>query len=180
MIQLGNTHLGKQQFEQSIKVIFASGSLTNPAEKAAVENHINVMRPETLQRLVELKTKHPGSINLIELKPYLENPPFGEDADTKVNVYIDEVWQELRIRSNIVQAVKQLDETEPNQSQFEVTEIRVQYKNNFVAQNENLDRQAIYDILLELSSPLAGYIGRVQGTGISSDRFYFLRELQVD
>ena len=29
---------------------------------------MNVIRPETLQKLVELKANYPGSINLLELK----------------------------------------------------------------------------------------------------------------
>jgi hypothetical protein len=180
LIQLGNTYLGKQQFEQSIKVIFASGSLTNHAEKAAIENHINVMRPQTLQRLVELKAKHPGSVNLIELQPCLEEPPFGENADSKVNAFINAVWQQIKVRSNIVQAVKYLNEVEQNQIQVEVADIKAEYNAKLADQCDRLTNQEVYEILLELSSPLAGYVGRIQGTGLSSDRFYFLRELQVD
>ena len=98
----------------------------------------------------------------------------------QIDEYINKVWQQIKVRSNIVQAVKQLNEMEPDQTQFEVKEIRVQYKNKLADQNDNLDNQTVYEILLELASPLTGYVGRVPGTGISSDRFYFLRELRVD
>jgi hypothetical protein len=43
-----------------------------------------------------------------------------------------------------------------------------------------LDKQTIHELLIELASPLTGYLGRIRGTSIDSDRFYFLRDLIVD
>ena len=40
-----------------------------------------------------------------------------------------------------------------------------------------LNIQEVYEILIELSSPLTGYLGRNQGTDWKSDKFYFLRDL---
>jgi hypothetical protein len=60
LIHLGITHLGKETFDRSVKIIFAAGKLTSATERAATQNHINIMTPETLQRLVTLKSKHPG------------------------------------------------------------------------------------------------------------------------
>jgi hypothetical protein len=41
------------------------------------------------------------------------------------------------------------------------------------------DRE-LYNILIELSSPLAGYLGRTKGSTWKDDRFYFLRDLIVE
>jgi hypothetical protein len=179
LIHLGNTHLGKQLFEQSIKIIFVAGKLTEPAQKATLENQMNVMRPETLQRLVELKVKHQGSINLLDLKSCLEENPFGEDSDLKVNKYIDKIWKEVKVRSEIIQAVKEL--TRPDKKQLAVMEIRVLYNARFAKhQSAELNDETTHDILIELSSPLTGYLGRVPGTSLHSDRFYFLRDFPID
>jgi hypothetical protein len=180
LIHSGNTHLGNLQFNKSVKVIFASGKLTDAAQQAAVGNEINIMRPETLKRLVEVKTKHQGSIDLIDLKPYLQRSPFGEGADEKVNQYIDLTLRKLRMRSHIVQSVKQL--TKPEKRQLEVTEIMTCYNIKFAESNGmlELDKQTVHELLIELASPLTGYLGRIRGTSIDSDRFYFLRDLPVD
>ena len=180
LIHLGNTHLGKLQFSKSVKIIFAAGKLTDAAQQAAIGNEINIMRPETLKRLVEVKTKYQGSIDLIDLKPYLQRSPFGEGADEKVNQYIDLTLQKLRMRSHIVQSVKQL--TKPEKRQLEVTEIMTCYNIKFAESNNlsELDKQTVHELLIELASPLVGYLGRIRGTSIDSDRFYFLHDLTVD
>ncbi|MBD1912400.1 MULTISPECIES: DUF1802 family protein [unclassified Leptolyngbya] len=181
LINLGLTHLGKETFGESVKIIFAAGPLTKAAQKAAVESEMNVMRPETLQNLVDLKSQYPGSINLLELKSYLERTPFGEESEEKVNQYIQQVWQRLRVRSHLIQTVKKLAETEQNRRQFEVTEIRVIYNADFASQDGKvLDNETTHEILIELSSPLVGYLGRIQGTSLQSDRFYYLRDLLVE
>jgi hypothetical protein len=177
LIHLGNTHLGKEQFEASIKIIFAAGNLTTHAEKAAVENQMNVMRPETLQRLVELKTAHPGAIDLLELKPCLESAPFGTDADAKVNQFIDGVWQRIKVRSHIVSKLK----TSLEISQESKTGIE-RFYGYFCGSNppQPLADRELYNILIELSSPLAGHLGRTKGSTWKDDRFYFLRDLIVE
>jgi hypothetical protein len=112
-------------------------------------------------------------------QPKLENSPFGVEADDKVNRYIDKVWQQLKIRSGVVQSVKYL--TRPERKQLEVLEIRTCYNLKFADGNssEELDTQTVHELLIELSSPLAGYLGRIRGSSLSSDRFYFLRDLGV-
>jgi hypothetical protein len=35
----------------------------------------------------------------------------------------------------------------------------------------------MHEILIELSSPLTGYLGRKKGSDWKSDRFYFIRNL---
>ncbi|MEO1429116.1 MAG: hypothetical protein AAFS12_15380 [Cyanobacteria bacterium J06632_19] len=40
-----------------------------------------------------------------------------------------------------------------------------------------LNIQEMHEILLELSSPLTGYLGRIKGTDWKTDKFYFLHDL---
>ncbi|MEG4305511.1 DUF1802 family protein [Microcoleus sp. D3_18a_C4] len=177
LVHLGLTHLGQDKFDRSVKIILAAGPLTNPANQAAIGSKMNVIRPETLQRLVELKAKQPGSIDLLQLKPCLEQQPFGEEADAKVNRYIDDVREKLKVRSQIIQAVKQLcsDSDFPT-----VVEIKVQYNARFAATDSKLTNESVKDLTIELSSPLTGYLGRIKGDNSQSDRFYFLRDLSLD
>ena len=146
---------------------------------------MNVLRPETLERLVQLKARHDGSINLQELKNRLtQNPldiedktqtPFGVESDQRINAYVDEVEQELKLRSQIVQTVK--EEQDGNQY-VSVTEIRSTYNAKYVRYPQlRLDDSVVKDLLIELSSPLAGYLGRVEEDGKKCDRFYYLRDL---
>lgn len=180
LIHLGVTHLGQAQFDRSIKLIFAAGHLTEAAHKAAVENKMNVIRPETLQSLVELQAQHKNSVDLLELKQCLQQEPFGL-ADDKIKSYIEKVKQDIKLRSQIVQAVKELTEQDncidATQKQFTVIEIRVHYN---ATQNPKLTDELVRDLLIELSSPLTGYLGRKKGSDWRSDRFYFLRDLLVD
>ena len=171
LIHLGHTHLGKAEFDRAIKLIVAAGPLTPPALQAAIENQMNAIRPETLQRLVELQAQHKNSIDLLELKLCLQQAPFGL-ADDKVDSYIDKVNQDIKLRSQIIEAVKQLGE--PGSEHLTV-EIRVHYNAVFAKEpNSKLDELQVHDLLVELSSPLTGYLGRVKGSDWRSDRFYFL------
>lgn len=177
LLKIGMNHLRKEQYDRSIKLIVAAGELNFYALRTATENQMNVIKPETLQRLVELQAQHEGSIDLLELKLCLQQAPFGL-ADDKVNTYIDKVNQDIKLRSHIVQAVKQLGE--PGSEHLTV-EIRVQYNAVFAKEpSSKLDDLKVHHLLVELSSPLTGYLGRKEGDDWKSDRFYFLRELKVD
>ncbi|MBD2386135.1 DUF1802 family protein [Cylindrospermum sp. FACHB-282] len=181
LVKLGYKHL-QQQYNSCIKIIMAAGELTKPAESTASGNQMNVIRPETLQKLVELKAKHPGSIDLLNLKPCLENEPFGEAADDKINRYIDNLWQGIKLRSNIIKTVKELSKQQSEISsaihqQVTVTEIRVHYN---VTHNPKLTDEIAYDLLIELSSPLTGYLGRERLSDGKNDKFYYLRDLPIN
>lgn len=180
LINLGHTHLGKSQFESAVKIIFAAGKLNaQHAEPAAKENKMNVMRPDTLERLVKLKIAYPGSIDLLELKPCLEAAPFGTDADMKVNNFIDEIQQKLKVRSHVIQSVKSLKED--GDSLVSASTVRTHFNTAFAPMlKERLDTpEQSYSILIELSSPLTGYLGRIKCDTWRGDRFYFLRDLTV-
>jgi small-conductance mechanosensitive channel len=128
----------------------------------------------TLQKLVELQAKYPGSVNLMELKKYLEPG----QIDNRIDEYIQKVEGDIKLRSQIVQAVEQLGESG---NEYQTVEIRVQYNAVFAKESSSkLDDLKVHDLLVELSSPLTGYLGRKEGSDWRSDRFYFLRDLQVD
>ena len=169
LVKLGYKHL-QREYNNCIKIIMAAGELTEDAELTASGNKMNVIRPETLQRLVELKDNYPGSINLWELKPCLEQEPFGEDADAKLNHFIDNNWQNIRLRIHIVKLIKNADR-----------EVGIEYISGaYDVSNPPkiiLNIQELHEILIELSSPFTGYLGRIKGTDWETDKFYFLRDL---
>ncbi|AFY54056.1 hypothetical protein Riv7116_1496 [Rivularia sp. PCC 7116] len=171
LVKLGYKHL-QRQYNKCIKIIMAAGELTEDAQLTASGNEMNVIRPETLQRLVELKDKYPGSIDLWQLKPCLEQEPFGEDADAKLNGYIDDNWQNIRLRVHIVKLIKNADR-----------EVGIEYLSGaYDISNPPkiiLNIQEMHEILIELSSPLTGYLGRIKGTDWKTDKFYFLRDLSI-
>jgi hypothetical protein len=174
LIHLGITHLGKETFNRSVKIIFAAGKLTSATEQAATQNHINIMTPETLQRLVTLKSQYPGAINLYDLEKCLRQESFGQEADHKINQFVDRIKQEINVRSHIVIALKKyLD----SQSVKDIGVEKLQVALNFCDPPLKYSEEYLHEILLELSSPLTGYIGRTKGDDWKADRFYFLRDL---
>jgi hypothetical protein len=172
LIHLGHTHLGKAEFDRAIKLIVAAGPLTPPALQAAIENQMNAIRPETLQRLVELQAQHKNSIDLLELKLCLQQAPFGL-ADDKLDIYIDKVNQDIKLRSHIVQLVK----TYLKNTGSERVSVHALHGAYVMSHPPvPLTPEALQEILVELASPLTGYLGRKKGRE-GSDRFYFLRDL---
>jgi hypothetical protein len=43
-----------------------------------------------------------------------------------------------------------------------------------------LKYEEMHEILIELSSPLTGFLGRIKGEDLGRDRFYFLRDFSLD
>lgn len=170
--KLGNIHLTRDIFDSAVKLIIGPGKPTDQLKKSSEQYKISIINPMTLQKLVELNARYSGSVNLIELKGYLESG----QIDSKIDEYIEKVMKEIKLRSHIVQAVKELQETNPESSSS--PEIRTQY--NASNRSSILDINTIREMLIELSSPLVGYLGRVEENGKKCDRFYFLRDLPCD
>ena len=163
----------EKQFRDSTKLIIGAGNPTSDVITAAHKWKVSIIKAMTLQKLVELKAKYDGAINLFELKKYLQ----AGQIDDKIEEYIQIVKGEIKLRSHIVQTVK--EEQEDNQY-VSVTEIRSTYNAKYVKfPQPKLDDSVVTDILIELSSPLAGYLGRVKGDGRTGDRFYYLRDLPI-
>ncbi len=176
LLKIGMNHLGKFQYDNSIKLIVAAGELNFYALRTATENQMNVISPETLQKLVELQAHYKNSINLLELKECLQQAPFGL-AEDKINTYIDKVRQSIKLRSHIIQLVKNYLENSGIQSAG-VEALHGAYFSSHPPQP--IRTAEMHEILIELSSPLTGYLGRIKGSDWNSDRFYFLRDLPIN
>jgi hypothetical protein len=171
LYRIGVRHLGLESYTTAVKLIIGPGKPTSYLEKSAQQSIISIINPMTLQKLVELQAKYPGSVNLIELKEYLT----AGQIDGKIDEYIEKVKQDIQRRSKIIEAVKKQGEF--GTAQPTVTEIRIQYNSMFATDiNSTLSQEKVRDLLIELSSPLTGYLGRVDGT----EQFYFLRELEIN
>lgn len=171
------TYLGQAHFpdyQKAIKIIIAAGSLNYHSNPVAIGNKMNVIRPETLEELVKLKLIHSGSINLQDLKLSLESEPFGEDSNSKILVFIEKVKLEIKLRSHIVNLVKSNHEEKVG---VETLFGAYPYSN---PPRPIREREELKDILIELSSPLAGYLGRDKGDAGKGDRFYYLRDLPIE
>jgi hypothetical protein len=174
LLNLGTIRLeDKKTFDKSAKLIIGPGEPTEQLKKAAKVHGMAILNPETLEKLVKLHSKHQGAVDLFKLKAYL----IEGQADDEVEKYIKQVELEIHLRSHIVQLVKKYLENADTESAG-IDELHAVY----VVSNppQPLKREKMQAILIELSSPLTGYLGRKEGSDWRSDRFYFLRELKVD
>ena len=134
---------------------------------------MNVITPETLEKLVELQSHYQGCVNLLELKQCLQQEPFGL-ADDKVNSYINKIKQNIKLRSHLVELVKYYLQN----SNLDSTGVEALHGAYFSSQPpRQLNIKEMHEILIELSSSLTGYLGRTKGADWKSDKFYFLRDL---
>ena len=174
LLKLGGMRLGRDRFLESKKLIIGAGKVSNDVITASHEWKVSIIKAMTLQKLVELKAKYDGAINLFELKEYLQSG----QIDDKIDEYIQKVESDIKLRSRIVQAVKKLADMGTTQPNFE--RICTQYNAMFFTDNESiLHDEEVKALLIELSSPLAGYLGRVKGDREKGDRFYYLRDLPI-
>ncbi|MEH1865193.1 MAG: DUF1802 family protein [Nostoc sp.] len=82
--RIGKRHL-KENYLQAMRLIIGPGQPTKNLKESAQISQISIINVMTLQKLVELKAKYPGAINLVELKQYLEPG----QIDYKIGEYID-------------------------------------------------------------------------------------------
>ncbi|MGF2038429.1 MAG: DUF1802 family protein [Nostoc sp. CmiVER01] len=173
LIKLGGMHLGADQFLDSAKLVIGPGNPSTDILKAAQKWKVSIINAMTLQRLIELKAKYPGAINLVELKQYLESG----QIDYKIGEYIDKAEREIKLRSHIIQLVKNYLENSGIKSAG-VEALHGAYFGSHPPQP--IKTAEMHEILIELSSPLTGYLGRIKGSDWNSDRFYFLRDLPIN
>ncbi|MDX2254512.1 MAG: DUF1802 family protein [Pseudanabaenaceae cyanobacterium bins.39] len=173
LLKLGGMRLGRDRFLESKKLIIGAGKVSNDVITASHEWKVSIIKAMTLQKLVELKAKYDGAINLFELKEYLQ----AGQIDNKIDEYIQKVEDEIKLRAYVVQTVKNF----LLNNSFKDVETNVIF-GLYAGSNppKNLSTEELKEILIELSSPLAGYLGRVKGNGEKGDRFYYLRDLPCD
>ncbi|MFM6183435.1 MAG: DUF1802 family protein [Dolichospermum sp.] len=170
--RIGKRHL-QENYLQAVRLIIGPGEPTKNLKESAQISKVSIIKAMTLQKLVELKAKYPGAINLLELKQYLEPG----QIDVKINQYIDKIEKEIKLRSHIILLVKRhLEKTGAKDAQ--VGNLYIAYLYDHPPQN--LEERELYDILIELSSPLTGYLGRIKEDDWKKDRFYYLRDLPIN
>ena len=155
------------------KLIIGPGEPTPQLKDAAQLHGMAIMNPETLEKLVKLQSKYPNSVDLFKLKEYLKPG----QSDDEVAKYIEQVEQEIKLRSYIVQLVKDFLERTTSEN-VEFNQLHGAYA--FSMSPQPLNYEAMHEILVELSSPLTGYLGRIKGDDWRRDRFYFLHDLLLD
>ncbi|CAD5980263.1 DUF1802 family protein [Planktothrix agardhii] len=164
LLNLGTLRLNDEKLlKDTIKLIIGPGEPTQQLNKAAKVHSMTIINPETLEKLVKLQAQYPGSVNLIELKNYLEKG----QMDDNIDKYIEIVINRLKLRSHIIQLFKKSNQP------INLDNVIGAY--SFSNPPQPLEREQLKEILIELSSPLTGYLGRT-----ADDRFYYLRELIVD
>ncbi|MBD2529208.1 DUF1802 family protein [Nostoc flagelliforme FACHB-838] len=170
--RIGRRHL-KENYLQAVRLIIGPGKPTKNLKESAEISKISIINVMTLQKLVELKAKYPGAINLVELKQYLEPG----QIDYRIDEYIDKAEREIKLRSHIIQLVKNYLEN----SGIKSAGVEALHGAYFGSHPPQPIRTAeMHEILIELSSPLTGYLGRIKGSDWNSDRFYFLRDLSIN
>ena len=173
LLKLGVMHLGREKFINSSKLVIGPGNATSDNLKSSKEWKVSIIKAMTLQKLVELKAKYPGAINLIELKQYLEPG----QIDDKINEYIDKAEKEIKLRSHIIQLVKNYLQNSGIESAG-VDALHGAYFGSHPPQQ--LKPEEMQEILIELSSPLTGYLGRIKSNDGKTDKFYYLRDLPIN
>lgn len=173
LLNLGTLRLKSQeQFRKSAKLIVGPGKPTEQLEDAAKIQGMAIVNPETLEKLVKLQSKYRGSVDLFKLKDYLKPG----SADNEVEKYIAQIETEIELRAHLIQLVKNyLANTGLDNAGVDALH------GAYFGSNppQPLQLKTMHEILIELSSPLTGYLGRIRGSDWQSDRFYFLRDLPI-
>ncbi|MBW4541190.1 MAG: DUF1802 family protein [Myxacorys chilensis ATA2-1-KO14] len=170
LLNLGTIRLeNKETFSQAAKLIIGPGEPTDQLKRAARVHGMAIITPTTLEKLVKLHHKYP--VDLLKLKEHL----IDGQADEEVEKFIGQVSQSIKLRSHIVELTKHYLEN-ANDEDANVSALHAIYIVSKPPQP--LRREEMHEILIELSSPLTGYLGRKKGSD-GSDRFYFLRDLSV-
>ena len=172
LFRIAKRHL-KENYDQAMRLIIGPSEPTKNLKESAQISKISIIKTMTLQKLVELKAKYPGAINLIELKQYLEPG----QIDDKINEYIDKIEKEIKLRSYIIQLVKNYLQNSGIESAG-VDALHGAYFGSNPPQP--LKPGEMYEILIELSSPLTGYLGRIKSSDRKNDKFYYLRDLPIN
>jgi hypothetical protein len=175
LLNLGTLRLrDAEMLKKATKLIIGPGVPTPQLKDAAQLHGMAIMNPETLEKLVKLQSKYPNSVDLFKLKEYLKPG----QSDDEVAKYIEQVEQAIKLRSHLVQLVKDyLEKTQSQNVGFGELYGVYAYSN---PPQPLLSRKQLHEVTVELSSPLTGYLGREKGSDAEGDRFYFLRDLLLD
>lgn len=174
LVRLGLQNLQHDEYLDCVKIVVAAGSLTAGANQIARGHRINIIRPEAIQRLVTSRLTLENDFDLFQLKSSLESEPFGEEANQKVDKYIDWCLSEWSERQEYGQLVEQINRTlkelseqpiaSPSQD-FSLLEIRAHHNAKFqpVVTTEKiaqiLENQYIQGLLINRRTHVNGFVG---------------------
>ena len=174
LLNLGTLRLkDKEILAKATKLIIGPGVPTTQLMDAAKVHGMAIMNPETLEKLVKLQSNYPNSVDLFKLKEYLKPG----QSDDEVAKYIEQVEQEIKVRSHLLHILKTYQENTGHE-RASVDALSGAY--SMSNPPKKLSREELHEMLVELSSPLTGYAGRIKGENLGRDRFYFLRDLPLD
>ncbi|MBW4496988.1 MAG: DUF1802 family protein [Oscillatoria princeps RMCB-10] len=173
LLNLGTLRLKDPELLKKVaKLIIGPGEPTPQLLDAAKVHGMAILNPETLEKLVRLQSKYPGAVDLFKLKDCLKPG----QSDGAVEKYIALAERQIVLRSHLIGVVKKYQENTGDEA-VGVDTIYGAYNSH---PPQSLTREEMREILIELSSPLTGYLGRIKGSDSQRDSFYFLRELPVD
>lgn len=187
---LGIQWLGLEGYSRAVKLVIAGGDTTKYDEQFANSSETNVIRPETFQALLVLKTKYEQSFTLSSLKTTLSNPPFGKAANEKLSALIQK-WQDrfeenaaaalehsqYRQQANqIVQTVKELSQQSIHQDRegFSLTEVRSHYNAKYQLCLTDKD---IKNALDGLTSPFAAGCLERRSSSDNQAAYAFIKDM---
>ncbi|MBD2578706.1 DUF1802 family protein [Oscillatoria sp. FACHB-1406] len=171
LLTLGKLRLkSKAEFEEASKLIIGPGTPTKQLNETAIKEGMAILNPETLEKLVALQANYPNSVDLFQLKTALQ----AGDSNASITQFIEEIKATIALRSHVLRVLRTYLENS-GRSRASVDALSGAYHTPDAPQP--LSEQELHEILVELSSPLAGYAGRIKGESWRRDRFYFLREL---
>ncbi|MCZ2202729.1 MAG: DUF1802 family protein [Cylindrospermopsis raciborskii PAMP2012] len=173
--RIAKRHL-QENYLQAVRLIIGPGGPTKQLQQSLIRSakfsKTSIMKAMTLQKLVQLKATYPGAVNLLELKEYLEPG----QIDDGIDEYIEKVEKQIKIRSHLVRLVKEY----LRNSGLEFAMVGNLHGVYFgTPSSVPLKLEEMHEILIELSSPLTGYLGRKRGTDWKTDQFYYLRDLII-
>jgi hypothetical protein len=155
---LGITKLEHEGYQNAAKVIIGPGKPSTQTKEGAKSHNILIMSPDMLQDLVKLHATYPGSIDLSQLEPILKSA----DSD-QLKQHIETIQRSLsycqKIRKFLHQICQEL-ELQNISSETLFVVYRLSNPKHIIELDE------FRHILIELSSPQFGYIGR------TGDRYY--------
>ncbi|WP_445249831.1 DUF1802 family protein [Microcoleus sp. OTE_8_concoct_300] len=174
LLNLGTLRLkDKEILAKATKLIISPGVPTTQLMDAAQIHGMAIMHPETLEKMVKLQSNYPNSVDLFKLKQYLKPG----QSDDEVAKYIEQVEQEVKVRSHLLNILKTYQENTGHE-RASVDALSGAY--SMSNPPKKLSRKELHEMLVELSSPLTGYAGRIKAENLGRDRFYFLRDLPLD
>lgn len=172
LIKLASLHdvLGKQ-FVDAKKLIIGPGKPAPDVMSAAIKLKVSILTPTALQKLVEVYAKHPGAMHLPDLAEYLVPGVIDGEIDQFIQ---NEMLRKINRRSHILAFVKAHLSRENILSES-VANLWAAYQPS--GNPHRLVDQEFYYLLIELASPLTGYLRRKPADVWFSDRFSYVRDL---